>query len=148
MATTYAAATITITPSTLASGSARESASVTTDTAQNVDDYYITVGVTPNGTPTGTKAVFIWVKTSQDAGTTWDGNATSSDAAITLDSPNQFKFGAVLPLQTTAVRRNVSFSLKAACGGSLPATWGIIEENQSGVAYTSSSVVAKEVYNT
>jgi hypothetical protein len=36
------------------------------------------------------KAVFVWVKTSQDGGTTWDGNATSSDAAITLDSPHPF----------------------------------------------------------
>jgi len=113
-----------------------------------VNDYRITVKVTmPNIALTGSKAVFVWVKTSDDAGTTWDGNGTSSDAAITLDSPHQFPLGCVLPC-TINVARAASFSLKAACGGSIPATWGIIIENQTGQTFSSSAVTCKEEYNT
>jgi hypothetical protein len=149
MATTFATQAISITATTLASGSARESGSVTTDTTNNVDDYRITVKATAAaGTPTGSKAVFVWVKTSDDSGTTWDGNATSSDAAITLDSPHQFYFGVAIPFPTSTLTRAGSFSLKAACGGSLPKTWGIIIENQIGFAFTACSVTCMESYNT
>jgi hypothetical protein len=100
------------------------------------------------GTPAGSKAVFVWVKTSNDDGTTWDGNATSSDAAITLSSPHPFSEGVMIPFPTSGMTDAGSFSLKAACGGSLPKTWGIIIENQVGAAFSSSSVTCQKVYNT
>ena len=57
MATTYAAVTLTITATTLASAAARESASVNTDVAQNVNDYRIYVKPTAAiGAPAGSKA--------------------------------------------------------------------------------------------
>lgn len=149
MATTYTAQTITITASTLAAAAARESAGVATDTSQNVNDYRIIVKPTSAaGTPTGSKAVFVWVATSEDIGTNWTGNATGADAAITLDSPHQFNLGCVIPFPTTTITRAGSFSLKAACGGSLPAKWSIIIENQIGFAFTALTVKAEEEYNT
>lgn len=143
MATTYGTTTsITCTVGTLASSATvgRESASITTDTSNNVNDYRISVAFRPNGAPTGVKAMFCLVKTYD--GTTWDGNATASDAAITIDSPDQFYFGCSIPVQTTAVTRAASFSLKAACGGSIPKTWGIIIINNSGVAVTTATFAA------
>jgi hypothetical protein len=149
MAIQYASQSITITPGALASGSARESASVTSDNTLNVDDYRITVKVTlASGTIASPSCVFIWVKNSQDSGTTWDGNATSSDAAITLASPHPFALGGVLPTPTSAITAACSFSLKAACGGSIPHTWGIIIENRSGIAFSSSAVTSEKVYYT
>lgn len=148
MATQFAAQTITITPGALASGSARQSASVNTDTALNVNDYRIMVKPTlSTGTISGAKAVFVWVKTSTD-GTDWDGNATATDSAITLDNPNQFALGCVIPFTAQSVARGASFSLRAACGGSLPKTWGIIIENQTGIAFSSSITDCQKEYNT
>jgi hypothetical protein len=149
MATQYATQAITITATTLASGSARQSASVTTDTTHNVNDYRILVEPTlAAGTPAGSKAVFVWIATSEDAGTTWTGNATASDAAITLDTPHQFNFGCAISFPATTLTRGGSFSLKAACGGSLPAAWSIIIENQVGFAFTACTVKCEEEYNT
>lgn len=149
MATTYTPITITITASTLATGAARQSVAVVTDTTQNVSDYRISVKPTSAaGTPTGSKAVFVWVAVSDDAGTSWMGNATGTDAAITLDSPHQFFLGCVIPFPTTTIARGGDFSLKAACGGSLPANWCIIIENQIGFAFTALTVACKEEYNT
>lgn len=143
MATNYAAQAISITAGTLAHAAARESAAIVTDTTKNVVDYRVTVKPTlAAGTPAGNqKAVFIWVKTSSD-GTNWDGNSTNADAAITLDAPHQFFLAAIIPFQTNAAR-GVSFSLKAACGGSVPKNWGIIIENQTGLAFASLAAAAQ-----
>lgn len=148
MATQFAAQAITITAGSLSSGTARESAAVTTDTANNVNDYRITVkATTSSGTPAGAKAVFVWVKISDD-GTNWDGNATAADAAITLDVPHQFKLGGVIPIGSASITRGCSFSLKAACGGSVPQKWGIIIENQTGITFSSVTVGCAKEFNT
>lgn len=148
MAIQYASQTITITATTLASGAARQSTSVATDNTLNVDDYRINVkAAIAAGTPAGSKAVFVWVFTSND-GTNWDGNAGASDAAITLDSPHQFTLGTVIPFPASTLTRQGSFSLKAACGGSIPESWGIIIENQVGFAFTSCTVTCDKIYYT
>jgi hypothetical protein len=147
MALSYSAVTVTITAGTLAAASARESASITTDTTKDVEDYRVQVDATANaGSPTGSKGVFVWVKTSQDGGTTWDGNATGADTAIALDSPHQFNLGVAIPFPSSGLTRAGTFSLRSACGGSLPKTWGIIVENQVGFALTGVSVVCHKVY--
>jgi hypothetical protein len=99
------------------------------------------------GTPSGSKAVFVWVFTSED-GTNFLGNAGASDAAITLDSPHQFPLGCVIPISAQSIARGGSFSLKAACGGSIPLQWGIIIENQTGIAFSALTVAAEKVYYT
>jgi hypothetical protein len=146
MATQYASQTITITASTLASGSARQSDAVTSDTAVNLVDYRIYVKPTSaSGTPTGSKAVFVWVAISDDT-SNWTGNATGSDSAITLDSPHQFALGCVIPFPTSAITRGGSFSLRAACGGTIPNKWAIIIENQIGFAFTALTVSGRKEY--
>jgi hypothetical protein len=146
MATQYASQSITITASSLSSGSARESASVATDTTVNVADYrvYVKAGV-GTGTPAGSKAVYVWGKASDD-GTNWTGNATSSDAAITLDSPHQFVLIGSIPITAQSTTRAGSFSLRQAFGGSIPANWGIILENQVGIAFNSLTVACEKEY--
>lgn len=147
MATQYASQAVTITATTLASGSARQSTAISTDTTKNVNDYRILVKPTlANTALSGSKAVFVWVYTSED-GTNFTGNAGGTDAAITLDSPHQFVLGCVIAGVQNAARGG-SFSLKAACGGSLPLKWGIIVENQTGAAFSACTVVAEEEYNT
>jgi hypothetical protein len=147
MATQFAAQAITITASTLATGAARESAAVTTDTTLNVNDYRVFVKPTNDATgPSGSKAVFVWVAISDD-GTNWTGNATGLDAAITLDSPHQFQLGVAISFPSASIARGGSFSLKAACGGSLPKAWSIIIENRIGGAFTALTVAAQKEYN-
>lgn len=148
MATQYGTATaITVTASTLANAAARQSTAVTSGVTNNTADYRVYVKATPNGAPTGNhKAVYIWVVTSEN-GTDYTGNATGSDAAITLDSPNQFAFGTAIALSATSSARGASFSLKAACGGSIPAKWAIVVENQCGVALSAFSAIYREEYN-
>lgn len=148
MATQYSSVGVTITATTLATGSARQSTAVSTATTQNMNDVRIYVKATAAaGTPTGSKAVFVWVATSEDNGSNYTGNATGSDSAITLDSPHQFNLGCVIPFPTTTLTRGGSFSLKAACGGSLPQKWSIIVENQIGFAFTAFTIYAQEEYN-
>jgi hypothetical protein len=153
MATSYVSKSFSLNAafSTLATGTARETGIATTSTSgNNVDDFRITVVPTlAAGTPTGSKAVFVWVKISDDnGGTFYNGNATGSDAAITLDSPHQFPLGCIISFPTTTLTRGGSFSLKAACGGSLPFSWGFIIENQVGFAFTACTIKVEEVYNT
>jgi hypothetical protein len=141
---------MTITLASLAAAAARCSASVVTATDQNVNDYRITLtSALTTGTPGASKAVFVWVTTSNDGGTTWDGNSTGTNAAITLDSPHQFNLGCVIPIGAQSLTRSRSFSLKAACEGSLPNHWAIIVENQTGIAFAASgqSLYYKEEYN-
>jgi hypothetical protein len=148
MASQWAAQTITITPGTLATASARQSAVVTSDNTVNVDDYRVMVKVALGaGTLTGSKAVYVWVYTSDDAGTTFQGNATGTDAAITLDSPHNFYFGCAIPM-TASVTRVGEFSLKSACGGTIPEKWGIIIENATGLSFSSSATTCRKTYNT
>lgn len=143
MPASYSTATVTITAGTLASASARESAAQTTDTSSNVNDIRVIVSAgIGGGVLAGNKAVYLWIATSEDAGTTWTGNATGSDAAITLDSPNQFNLGGAIAFAAQSTTRGASFSLKAACGGSLPAKWSVIVENQTGIALSSCTVKA------
>jgi hypothetical protein len=101
MATQFATQAITITATTLATGAARESASVTTDTAQNVDDYRITVKATlpPVRRPDRRRCSCGSRPARMPAP---PGMATRHpDAAITLDSPHQFAFGVAIPFPAT-----------------------------------------------
>jgi hypothetical protein len=129
----------------------RESAVVSSDQTQNVNDYRVTVKLSlTTGTPGGSKAAYVLIKTSNDSGTTWDGNATGSDANITIDSPSQFFIARSIPIGAQSLTRIADFSLKAACGGSIPERWGIIIINDTGIALASSSnsVFYREEYNT
>lgn len=150
MATSYSAVTITITPGALASGSARQSAAKTTPTSStiNLEDYRILVQIATQATttPAGSKAIYVWIYESED-GTAWSGNAGSTDAAITLDSPHQFIAGTTIAHAVSAGTRAAAFSLRNACGGSIPSRWGIIIENQTGMSFSATTVVCQKIYN-
>lgn len=146
MPTLFASQTITITAATLANDVARESSQVVSDTTVVLNDYRITVKPTlVAGSTSGLRLVYVWVKTSSN-GTNWDGNATSSDANITLDNPHQFVPGVVIPFLAGGVARGGSFSLKEACGGSIPRNWGIIIENRTGLAFSACAVECSKEY--
>lgn len=85
--------------------------------------------------PTTPKAVNVWLFGTADGGTTYTENAGASDAAITLTSPpNALWLGSLnCPTASTSYYGG-PWSVKSAFGGSMPQLWGIIVENQTGVA--------------
>lgn len=130
--------TITITLASLASGSARASTAVD-NTTNLFTDALATVKVkTSTGTTSGQKAANVYAYATTDGGTTYTEGATGTDAAITLTSPTNAVFlGAISTAAASTTYVGGPWSIAAAFGGSLPAVWGIIVENQSGVAMDS-----------
>ena len=142
MATTniaYATTTsITITPGALADGSARQSTAVDNSSNLYVDamvELYIKAGTTLSGD----SAVYCWFYASED-GTNFTHNASGTDGAYTMKSPNALigPFVALLA-DTSTDHYFVIPSVANYFGGILPREWGIVLENQSGSALTTGS---------
>src|SRR3990167_1448200 len=133
-----AASTITCTLASLASaGSARE-CTVVTNTATRYDDAYVTMTITAQtGTaPGGDKALYIYFY-SAGSGTDYTSPATGSDATIAVTSPNNFYGPAVMTFQSSAAGLNsLNLAIPSVAnffGGILPAKWGMIFQNSTGM---------------
>lgn len=138
MLTYSAASSITVTLASLASaGSARE-CTVVTNTATRYDDAFVTMTVTvQTGTaPSGEKALYIWFY-SAGTGTDYTSPCTGSDATIALTSPNNLFGPAVMTFQSSAAGLNsvnmVIPSVSNYFGGVLPAKWGLVFQNSTGM---------------
>jgi len=127
-----------------------------TSTTNNVVDAQVKVSVvTPAFTPTTSTSVDIYVAGSLD-GTTWPGAAataeviTASDAAITLSAnSNNLRWIGCLMCHTSAgTFTSEPLNIAAAFGGTLPAAWKIVIQNNlpAGVSLTSGTVTASEMY--
>jgi len=119
----------------LASGSAREATAVDNGTNLYLDAEVQLAIKLAAGSPAGAKAIYVYAYASAD-GTNYDDNATGSDNAITLRSPTNFKLVKTIntPDSGGLTYKAVVPSIAAAFAGILPKKWGIVIENQSGVA--------------
>lgn len=104
-------------------GAARESTAI--DNSTNLYDDALVHVKFSTGTVTGNKMAYIWVYASED-GTNYDSVATGSDAAITLRSPESLQLAYAIPVPTSSVAYQVTFSTARLFGGVLPRKWGII----------------------
>lgn len=132
----YAASTaITITAGTLATSSTvgRESA-VVDNTSNKFVDALVGISATANGTPTANTFLSLYAYGSED-GTSYNDNATGSDAALTLRSPTNLRLIGQLafPASANPTIKGV-FNVAQAFGGILPRKWGIVVVQGSGVA--------------
>lgn len=115
-----AAAAITCTLASLASGSARRSAVI--DNSTNLfDDALVHVTVTC-GTVTSPGVISVYAYASGDDGTTYE-TGGSTDAAYTLRGDEKL-LGTIAGVSATAV--SGVFSVARAFGGVMPRNWGII----------------------
>lgn len=129
---------ITVTLASLASGSARASTAIS-NTSTLYTDTLVSIKVkTASGAPAGQKSVNIYAYATTDGGTTYTEGATGTDAAITLTSPtNAIFIGSISCPAASTTYAGGPWSIATAFGGTLPAGWGIIVENQTGVALDS-----------
>ena len=132
-----------------------QSSAITVSTTGNTTDHQITVAVALGATtPSATTMVNIFAYGSID-GTTWPGgsatseNTVGSDVALTLNAfGNNTVFLGTIPCHTASITiKSKPFSVAAAFGGTLPAKYVVVVQNQSGIALAASghTVAAYEV---
>ena len=127
------------------------SAAITVGTTTNIADHEVIVTITGPATMTASAStlVFLYAYASND-GTNWGGSGTTNelidgtDKAITWSANgNQaVPLGSIALTTTTAgtsvVYRSRRFNMTAAFGGSLPAKYVIVPQNQAGAALPAS----------
>ena len=131
---------ITVTLTSLASAAARESTVVSNTTNLFLDALVSMKSKSATGTIGGDKAIYVYAYGSADGGTTYPDNVTGSDAGITLVSPTQLRLIGVLnvPASNTAYDGG-PWSVASAFGGVLPEKWGIVVQNVTGLALSSTA---------
>lgn len=127
---------ITCSLASLADNTARESTAIDNSTNLYEDALVYLAVKLQAGTPTGEKAIFVYVYGSED-GTNYTDNATGSNASITMRSPtNLIPIGVIATPDSGALTYKGVFSVAKAFDGILPRKWGIVVENQTGVAFS------------
>lgn len=129
----YAAAgTVTITQTSLTTGSWRQSTAV--DNTSNLYlDALVGGSIQVGTTPTADNAIYIYAYASYD-GTNYTGGASGSDAAYTADGEEKLlKLLEIIVVDATSDQDYVwgPVSLKEAFG-EMPSKWGIVIDNESG----------------
>jgi hypothetical protein len=123
---------VTITLNSLNNTLARSSAAIDNTTNLYVDAL-IQLTIKTGGTSTQASGVInIFAYGTTDGGTTYpDGSGT--DVGLTLLKPTNFvMIGQINAVANAVVYKSEPFSIAAAFGGVLPASWGIVVENQTG----------------
>lgn len=126
--------TFPITLASLASGSARQSASLGYQTTGG-DDVSLQLGLgiaTP--TSSGDKSIYIWFYASVD-GTHYTDPCGTTDAAVTIGTNHNLygPYTVAIPVGTNIYDVSIP-SVAQYFGGILPPDWGIVVENQAGGA--------------
>src|SRR5437879_5583039 len=128
---------ITITLASLATGAARESASVDNSSNLYLDALVQLKIKLQSGTPGSDKRVYVYAAGTADGGTTWPDAVTGADAAITLNSPTQLKLIGVIEAPTSAgTFISEPMSVAQAFGGILPKKWSIIVQNMTNMTFS------------
>jgi len=127
--------TISITLASLASGSARESASVDNSVNLFLDVLVMLKLKTGSGTIGADPYAYVYAIGTVDGGTTWTDPATGADAAITLTKNTKAHLLGVVNLAAvTTTYIGGPWSLAGAFGGVVPKKWSIAVLNNCGVA--------------
>ena len=153
------ASQVTCTLTSLASGSARESA-VTANTTNLFTDYMVSLTFTVgSGSPsTASPAVNIYANGSNDSNiwpiiqlSSGTPKATGAgDASLgTLGTPPNLRLIGSFGLQTTTTSSERTFctepfSLASAFGGNVPSSFSIVVENQTGVVFSASTATTAQ----
>jgi len=130
-----AAGTVTITLTSLADGSYRQSAAVDNDTNGYIDAQ-VGGSIQTGTTPTLGEPIKIFAYASYD-GTNYTAGASGSDAAYTADGEEGLlKLLEIIEVDATSDQDYVwgPVSVAQAFGGILPVKWGIVVLNDSGAA--------------
>jgi hypothetical protein len=142
-------AAITITPGTLASGSARGSASVDWSSVQALDASLYVEFTLASGAPAGQKKVNVYLYLSMD-GTNYTEGSAGTDAAVTITNPTNLIFLGAVETPTdkagAASWKKWFPSIASKFDGIMPLRWGIVLENQSGQAFLAGGVAAIAKY--
>lgn len=130
---------ITITLTSLGDGNCRESAAVDNTSNLYLDALVYVACKLAAGSPASIQAINIYVYASED-GTNFGDNATGSDAALTMRSPTNLRLLGTIqtPDSGGVTYKSNPMSVARAFGGSLPRKWGIVVQNNSGLALDSS----------
>lgn len=134
------ATSITITATTLASGSQRSSAAIDNSTNLYLDALVRVDCTLATGTPS--VGINVYAYGSID-GTNYQGmsatadNVDGTDKAVTLQSPTGLPLLGTIPAVTAgALVYKGLFSVAKAFGGILPSKWGIVVDNETSLAFT------------
>lgn len=135
--------TITCTLTSLADSSTagRESTAV-----DNASDKFLDVLIlgkikTANsGSILAPSTVFVWCYATVDGGSNYPDAVTGTDAAITMNNPNQLKMlGSIYVAAINTAYKGGPWSLAALYGGKMPSKWGIVVQNDCGTAFTATA---------
>lgn len=137
------AATVTISPASVADGGYRESTAVDNTTNKYVDA--LVGGIVRVGAVSADGTIAIYAYGTYD-GTEYTAGVTGSDGTITwgttgstgVDGHQNLPLLGVVSVDTTDDDDYVRwgpFSVAAAFGGTLPSKWGIVIKNSTGVAF-------------
>lgn len=135
----------TITSASLANGSLRESTVVDNSTNKFIDVLVTCFVTAQTGPATGDYLdVFAYTK-ADDTGPKYTGDATGADAAYSGQSKN-LAFVGRLAVESTTRMEGGPWSLRAAFGGTMPDTFGIVIDNETDGALSSTEADCKFFY--
>jgi hypothetical protein len=121
---------ITVTLASLASAASRASTAV--DNTTNLFlDALVQIGI-KTGTVAGTAYIAVYAYGTANNGTNYIEGVSGTDAGITLTSPTNLKLLGILNTPILNTTYNGMFNVAAAFGGQLPASWGIVIQNNTG----------------
>lgn len=133
---------LTITLASLASSATAGRASTAVDNSANkFKDALVMVTLKLQaGTIANDKAAIVYAYGSVDAGTSFTGGVTGTDANYTMDDPTVLVPIGILPMPTQSLTYiGGPFRVAWAFGGILPKKWGIFIRNYSGIALTATA---------
>lgn len=151
MAVTYSGASgtaITFTLANLGNGSWRQSTAVN-NTSNLYDDALVGGSVQTGTSPTAGGTIDIYAYGQYDGSTEFTAGASGTDGAYTADGEeSQFKRVATITVDGDS---NIDYewgpvSIAAVFGGVLPQRWGLVAENNTGVALNSTGTNNETLY--
>lgn len=116
----------------------RESTAVDNTSTKAVD--YLVMGKITTGTsPTASRQIEVWLYGSSDAGTTYSGGATGSDANLTPQEKTLLRCLIIIPTSNVSNQAYTfgPLSVREAFGGTMPDHWGVFVVHNTGVALNS-----------
>ena len=130
---------ITITINSLASAAARESLAIDNTTNLFLDAMLYVAVTLAAGTPSNGNDVYLYA--SEDE-TNYTYNATGADAGLTMPAATSLQFVLLGRINTATAGglawKQIFGSIASAFGGVIPPKWGIVIDNQSGLAFAGS----------
>lgn len=143
------AQTLTCTLASLASSATvgRESTAIDNRTNLFLDVAIQMIIKVQSGTIANDQAVYVYAYGTVNDGTDYTGSASGTDASYTQDAPTTLRLLGLLPMPTSnKTYKSSVWSLASAFGGIVPAFWGIVVRNYTGLALSATEGDHKKLY--